>query len=547
MDNHPRKTDQYDDNRRRFLKLLGVAGAGTLAGCGGNGDGDGGDGGSDGGDGGSDGGDSDGGDGGSDGGSDGDDGGDGGDGGDMSDMEQFFSDAAADVNADTVTLVTESTPPSLWYDENQVSDFEDLTGISVDFQAVSFTEMSNRIVSNATSGQAGLDIAYTEQDSAAAYANNEWLINHSDFRDQNEALAWSGFNVDDFVPFAENFRFGGDDGGYYAYPMESFLKLVIYRQDIYENEDMNAAFQDEYGEEFTVPENPDEYMRSAQFISENSADVLGEQIAGHAAQVQGVTGVYAMVETYFPIHSVYNWGINQEDFTALESNGGTMNTDAAVEAFQFYRDLLDYAPDGVRSYTWSGPPDAIIAGDAAQGTVYSENLGNMVSGDPAYEPEDLGVAFPPVQDGVIEDAENGDGYVGYFDGGGYGVMEASDRKEPAYLFLQWMLRPEAQRGLAEDVGAITRTSAIDAARDTLINDATGYVDFFEENNDLFQGNPNGRVQQVLVNEVFQSPFQEFVAGNISAEVLANRWAFRTEEKMVELGFLDETGDEPSPI
>jgi multiple sugar transport system substrate-binding protein len=544
MDNHPRKADQYGDKRRRFLKLLGVAGAGALAGCGGDGESDGGDGNDDGdgSDGGSDG--SDGSDGGSDGGDGGDGGSDGGDGGDMSDMEQFFSDAAADYEGDTITLVTESTPPSLYYDETQVSDFEDLTGISVDFQAVSFTEMSNRIVSNATSGQAGLDIAYTEQDSAAAYANNEWLIDHSAFREQNGDLAWSGFDVDDFVPFAENFRFGG---GYYAYPMESFLKLVIYREDIYDNEEMNSAFQDEHGEEFTVPENPDEYMRSAQFIYENSEDVLGEQIAGHAAQVQGVTGVYAMVETYFPIHGVYNWGINQEEFTALDGNGGTMNSDAAVEAFQFYRDLLDYAPEGVRSYTWSGPPDAIIAGDAAQGTVYSENLGNMVSGDPAYEPEDLGVALPPVRDGVIEDAENGDGYVGYFDGGGYGVMEASDSKEPAYLFLQYMLRAESQRGLAEETGAITRNSAIDAARETLINEATGYVDFFEQNNDLFQGNPNGRVQQVLVNEVLQSPFQEFVAGNISAEQVANRWAFRTEEKMVELGFLDETGDEPSPM
>jgi multiple sugar transport system substrate-binding protein len=536
MDNHPRKADQYDDNRRRFLKLLGVAGVGSLAGCGGNGDGgDGGDGDSDGGDGG-DGGDSD------------SDGGDGGDGGDMSDMEQFFSDAADGFDADTITLVTESTPPSLYYDENEVPAFKEMTGIEVDFQAVSNTEMSNRIVSNATSGEPGLDIAYTEQDSAAAFANNEWLINHTEFRNRNENLAWSGFNIDDFVAFAENFRFGDDEGSYYAYPMESFLKIVIYRQDIYENEEMNAAFQDEYGEEFTVPESPDEYMRSAQFISENSEDVMGEQIAGHAAQVQGITGPYSMVETYMPIQGVYNWGINQEDFTALASNGGTMNSDAAVEAFQFYRDLLDYGPDGIRSYTWSGPPDAIIAGDAAQGTVYSENLGNMVGGDDlAYEPSDLGLALPPVRDGVIEDAENGDGYVGYFDGGGFGVMEASNRKESAYLFLQWILRPEASSSLAEEVGAFTRQSAVDAARGTLIDDATGYVDFFQENNTLFQGNPNGRVQQVLINEVFQSPFQEFVAGNLSAEQVANRWAFRTEEKMVELGFLDETGDEPSPM
>lgn len=511
MADHERKNDRFEDSRREFIKLLGVTGAGTLASTTAAGqetateDGD---------------------------------------------VEQFFEEAASDYEGQTITLVTESTPPSLWYENNQVPKFEELTGITVDFQAVSFTEMSNRIVSTATSGQAGLDIAYTEQDSLAAFAANEWLMNHTEFRNQNSDLAWEGFNIDDFVPFANNFRFplGQENSPYYAYPMESFLKLVIYREDIYENEEMSSAYQDEHGEEFTVPENPDQYMRTAQFISENSADILGEQIAGHAAQVQDITGVYAMVETYFPIHGVYNWGIGQDDFTALESRNGTMNSDAAVEAFQWYRDLLDYAPEGVRSYTWSGPPDAIIAGDAAQGTVYSENLGNMVSGDDlAYEPEDLGVALPPVREGVIEDARSGEGYVGYFDGGGYGVMQASQRKEPAYLFIQWLLRPEAQRGLAEDVGAITRESAVEAATDTRINEATGYVDFFQENNDLFQGNPNGRVQQVLVNEVLQSPFQEFVAGNISAEQCANRWAFQTEQQLVQLGFLDEAGEQPSPM
>jgi multiple sugar transport system substrate-binding protein len=461
-------------------------------------------------------------------------------------MEQWLEEAASDFEGETVSLVTESTPPSLYYEETQISEFEEITGINVDFQAVSFTEMSNRIVSSATADQPGLDIAYTEQDSAAAFAANDWLINHTQFRNQNENLAWPGFEIDDFVPFAENFRFS-PDSSFYAYPMESFLKILIYREDIYANEEISSAFQDEHGEEFSVPSTPDEYMRAAQFIHENSEDILGTQIAGHAAQVQGITGPYAMVETYLPIHRVYNWGINQDDLTALVSRNGTMNSQNAIDALNWYRDLLDYAPDGVRSYTWSGPPDAIIAGDAAQGTVYSENLGNMVSGDLAYEPSDLGVALPPVREAVLQDARNDEGYVGYFDGGGYGVMNASNRKEPAYLLLQWLLRPESQRGLAEEVGAITRDSAIEAAKGTTINEATGYVDFFEENNDLFKGNPNGRFQQVLINEVLISPFQEFIAGDISAEVCANRWAFNTEEKLVELGFLDETGEEPSPM
>jgi multiple sugar transport system substrate-binding protein len=528
-----------NQRRRRLLKLMGAGGAAALAGCSGTGgtdtptptptsgsDGDGG-GGDD---------------------TDTEMNGDGdGGGGDMSEEEAFFEEAAANVDADEITLVTESTPPSLFYQDNAVPRFEELTGISVDFQAVAFGEMSNRIVSNATSNQPGIDIAYTEQDSLAAYASNEWLRNLTAYRSDNDELAMPNFNIDDFVAFGQNFRFPIGEGPYFAYPMEAFLKNMIYREDIYENEEMASAYQDEHGEEFTVPSNPDQYMRSAQFITENSEEIMGTQMAGHAAQVSGVTGVYAMVETYFPIHGVYNWGFDLSNFHALASEGGNMNSDAAIEAFQFYRDLLDFAPEGVRSYTWSGPPDAIIAGDAAQAMVYSENLGNMVSGDLAYDPSDLGVALPPVRDGVVEAARNGDGYVGYFDGGGYGVMSASNRPAAAYLFLQWMTRPSMSERLATEVGAITRESAIDAASQELINEATGYVDFFQENQQLFKGNPVGRIQATLVNEIFLNDFQEFVAGNISAEVVANRWAYNTEQRLAELGFVDEAGSQPSPI
>jgi multiple sugar transport system substrate-binding protein len=527
------EADDSTSERRNFLKLLGVAGAGSIAGCSGGGGG---------------------------GGTDtstgtgtsastATDGTGGGSnesgGGSTTDLSQWIQEASQPYEGQSITLVTESTPPSLFYQENAVGQFQDLTGISVDFQAVAFSEMSNRIVSNATSNQPGIDIAYTEQDSLTAYASNEWLINLTQFRNQNPDLAMPGFNIDDFVAFGENFRFPtGED--YYAYPMEAFLKTFVYRQDIYDNQEMSSAYQEQFGQEFTAPTNPQQYMQSAQFIYENSESILGQQIAGHAAQVQAETGPYAMVETYFPIHGVYNWGINLEDFTALASRNGTMNSQSAIEAMDFYRELLQYAPEGVRSYTWSGPPDAIISGAAAQGMVYSENLGNMVNADLGYEPSALDVALPPAEDGVIEAARNGEGYVGYFDGGGYGIMSASNNPEPAYLFLQWMIRPDLQEQLAQDVGAITRVSAIEPARGQLINEATGYVDFYEEDQELFKGNPVGRVQATLINEVFIPVFQNFVAGNISAEVCANRWAYQTEQLLAEVGFLDEAGEQPSP-
>ena len=444
------------------------------------------------------------------------------------DQLEWLEQAAKPYEGQTITLVTESTPASLFYKE-QVQQFTDLTGIKVQFQDVAWGEMYNREVSAAVSGEPDPDIGYLEQDAFAAFAQKEWITNLAEFKNNNSDLVMPNFNEDDFVPFAANFRYPNREGDLYAYPMESFLKLSIRREDVYEQVRDQLSFDG-------FPSNPSQYEESAKVIDENT------DMAGHAAQVTGVPGAYAIPESYWPLFGVYNWGLNLDKWTALESRDGSMNSDAAVEGLKHYKRLLQYAPDGVRSYGYSGVADAVAAGQAAQGMTYAENFGTMLQ-NASYDGSNLDAELPWAQQGAMQDAENGNGYIGYYDGGGFAIMSPSDRKPAAFLFIQYLTRAELSKQLAAQTGAVVRTSALEAVMDGQINQATGYFDIYKEQADLFNGNPVGEVQKALVEGPIRQYFHSFIAGDINARTCANEMAWQTEQTLSQMGYLGSTLDE----
>ncbi|MFB6295598.1 MAG: ABC transporter substrate-binding protein [Halobacteriales archaeon] len=445
------------------------------------------------------------------------------------DQKKWLQEVSKPFDGQTITLVTESTPASLFY-KDHTDEFKDLTGITVNFQDVAWGEMYNREVSAAVANEAGLDIGYLEQDALAAFAQKGWITNLDEFKQQNPELVMPNFDIDDFVPFAQNFRYPRADSPFYAYPMESFLKLRIHREDVYDQVSGQLSF-DGY------PSNPSQYEESAKVIDENT------DMAGHAAQVTGVTGPYAMVESYFPLFGVYNWGLNTDKWTALETRGGSLNSDAAVKGLKHYKKLLQYAPDGVRSYSFSGVADAVTASQAAQGMTYAENFGSMVRADKDYESSVLDAELPWAKQSTMEAAKNDNGYIGYYDGGGWAIMAPSKKKKAAFLFIQYVTRKEMAKDLAAETGAVVRNSALQSVKDGTINNATGYFDIYEQQASLFNGNPVGEVQKAMIEGPIFNNFHEFIADNMSAREAANEMAWQAEQLLNQMGYLGSTLDE----
>jgi multiple sugar transport system substrate-binding protein len=504
--------------RRKALKSIGAAGVVVLAGC----TGDGGDG--------DDGGNTD---------SDGRSGDDVAAGDPPDDVEEWFAEAASPYEGTELSLVTESTPSSLYYRDEITPRFEEVTGISVDFSAVAFGEMYNREVSTATSNDPSLDVGYIEQDASNAYANNGWLVSIDEFRRTHPDITMPGFDLEDFTDFQWNFNYppGEGNGPRYSYPMESGLKMLIYRQDVVE--DVASDFG--YDPDSYMP--PDDYMEMAAHIQENT------DLTGHSQQHKGVTGAYALTESYWPMFGVYDWGLDPNKWVALESRGGQMNSQRSVEALKFYKEMGEqYSPDGWKSLTWSGVPDTIISERSAMGLIYGENvaktqeaLGDRVAS--GLQPATQNVVDELEMSASEDPAPAGPAYSGYYNGAGWGIMSASEKQEAAYLYIQWMLRPEASRKLAQNVGLIVRDSAFEAVKDGQINNNTGYFDRFEQHQSDFQGCRVGEVQKALVEGPIFDWLHAFTAGEVDAETAANEMAWESEQVINRLGFLGKTLDE----
>jgi len=244
-----------------------------------------------------------------------------------------------------------------------------------------------------------------------------------------------------------------------------------------------------------------------------------------------------MCESIWPAWGIYNWGINLEKMRASVENGGTLNSDQAKKALRWYVDMLQYAPPGVRTYTWDETAAVFGAGKVAQGLIYLENLGWLAQDETRSAViGKIGVALPPTAPGVMDDAKAGKGYIGYYDGGALGIPHSAKNKEAAWLFIQWCARKEWQPELARLATRVVRKSTFE---DPLIKELDakmgGYFTLLKDYGYLFAGAPALPMHRPL-NELYLKWISKAVAGEVSPEEALDNLAKEVDELMQELGY-----------
>ena len=176
---------------------------------------------------------------------------------------------------------------------------------------------------------------------------------------------------------------------------------------------------------------------------------------------------------------------------ASVDKGGKMNSPEAKAALAFWIGLLKDAPPEATSSTWDEVAASFAAGRAAQGWVYGENAAWIATdATKSNVVGKVGVALPPTAPGVIEAAEKDEGYIGYYDGGAFGIPHSSKNKEAALLWLQYIGQPSVQPEWAVKGARIVQTATFDdpavKAQDAKVD---GYYTLMEEKGPLFAGAP----------------------------------------------------------
>ncbi len=450
--------------------------------------------------------------------------------------DAFWGQAAEPYKGSTIRGVSESTPPSNYVKDVLAPQFEELTGITVEFETTSWDQMYDKAIKDMEANTGIYDFVYIEQDIIYSYLSRDFLVNISDALETNADLAAADFSTDSFTTFIDYFKNG--EGDVFGVPMEAFVKIYLYRKDLFGDPDVQAAFKEKTGRDLEPAKTHAEYREIAEFFTQwgkdNDKEIWGTTLQAHSGHP---ASWYEFFESWGPTFGVYNWGINAETWSASVDNGGSMNSDTAKEALTYWLDLLQYAPPEATASTWDEVAASFAAGRAAQGLVYGENAAWIAVDDTkSAVVGNVGVTLPPLADGVEADAESGAGYIGYYDGGAFGIPHSSKNKEAALLWLQFIGQESVQPGWAIAAPRITHTATYDNA-DVQAMDAKidGYYTLLRDTGKLFAGAP-AYPFHAQVREATAPFFYQAITGELSPSDALDKMAEAAEAELTSLGY-----------
>lgn len=447
----------------------------------------------------------------------------------------FWSDAGKKFEGVTLHGVTESTPPSNYIKDVLAPEFEKKTGIKVEIETTSWDQMYDKAIKDMEAGTGIYDMVYIEQDIIYAYLARNFLVDITKSLKDDPSLKAPDFSEEAFTTFANYFK--NADGDLFGMPMEAFIKIYLYRTDLFNDPAVQAAYKEKTGKDLKPATTHEEYTQIAEFFTEwgKDKDIWGTTAQAHTGHP---ASWYEFFESVAPTFGVYNWGINAgENYAATVEHGGQMNSDKAKAAMKYWLHLRDIAPPESASSTWTEVATTFAAGRAAQGLVYGENAA-WIASDPEKSKVvgHVGVALPPVEPGVMEDAESGKGYIGYYDGGAFGLPVTSKNKDAALLFLQYIGQDSVQGPWAVAGSRITNTATYDdPAVKELDGKLGGYFTMLRDDGKLFAGAPPYPFH-AQVREATAPIFYNILTGAVDPDTGLDQMAVKAEEELTNLGY-----------
>ena len=151
--------------------------------------------------------------------------------GSMPAFADFWSDAGAKLQGVTLRGVTENSPPSTYIRDVLAPEFEKKTGIKVEIETTSWDQMYDKAIKDMEAQTGIYDLVYIEQDIVYAYLQRQFLTDVTQTLKDNPSLKAPTFDEANFTTFANYFK--GANGDLFGVPMEAFIKVYLYRTDLF--------------------------------------------------------------------------------------------------------------------------------------------------------------------------------------------------------------------------------------------------------------------------------------------------------------------------
>ena len=314
-----------------------------------------------------------------------------------------------------------------------IPQFTEETGIEVEVDSTEYLSMKDRQITEISKPNSGdLDVVSWVVFTKNEYVANGWLEPLAPYLN-NPRLTKPNYDIDDIVPaYLTNGGKSGGRKGYldgpgaslYGIPFSPETSILAYRTDIFEEYDLE------------VPTTYDELLETAAFITENVPDVYGMTTRGSA----GHQVVHAWLLHLSPLGG-----------TVLDDTyNPVVNSPEAIQAVETLQTILENSPPGAEANGAGEQDAAFLQGDSA---IYLDRM----------------AIAPMVADETVSTVAGNVGYALHptaatcgSETGGFamGIPSNSERKEAAWLFIQWFTDKLGDKAIVEAGGNPMRLSTL---------------------------------------------------------------------------------------
>ena len=332
--------------------------------------------------------------------------------------------AQANAQANELTLCWAAWDPANALVELS-KDFEAQSGIKMNFEFVPWPNFADRILNELNSGGQLCDLLIGDSQWIGGAAENGWYVKLNDFFDAE------GISMDDFAP-ATVYAYSTWPKGtpnYYALPAMGDANGWFYRKDWFTNPEIMAAYKEATGQDLREPQSQKELLQIAQFFQGREIDgktVYGASIfteRGSEGITMGATG------------ALYAWGFKYENTPGSYDMEGAVNSPAAVEALEFYKELYKTGtPPGYDNAYMEQSLDAFKSGQVAMAMNWFAFFPGLYA-DPNTGGDKIDFFVNPPQNVAAST----------LGGQGISVVANTDNMDGALAYIKWFADPEVQK------------------------------------------------------------------------------------------------------
>jgi multiple sugar transport system substrate-binding protein len=416
-----------------------------------------------------------------------------------------YKEAAAPYTGQSITVLDEVTPLQEAM-QRLVPQFEEETGIDVDYQLLNHFEVINR-------GQADLLSRRGEYDAIMVHSPQMGLLLDAgvlrpiDDLVANAELTSPDLDLDDLIqPSWDTVAKYQDET--YGFLTWAYNTVYWARGDLLSHPEEQAAFKAKYGYDLA----PAKTLQQMRDIAEFFTRAKGDKLAGQTLEsdfygilLEGIKGG----TTWWTVWNsfVRNWGGDIFD----EDGSPSIDRPENVAAIEFWGDLWQFGPPGMAEASLIDVPTLMGQGVTAQALAWSDfGLGidregaSPYAGKFVYAPSPANADYDGPRSAEVEPSI-------------LIIAASSEAPEATYLFLQWMSDRNTQLALAEELGAgvPNRYSLFEAP---IYKDSRLAPLYAAMRGSLEYGEAKPRVPQIYqINDALAGLVQQVGLGQLSAE------------------------------